>query len=190
MATKTKKTATAKTETAEQKIEVNGSYDFLISHFAEPSSIIDAATALAGDSKMDPQIAVKKVEQFLENAKIDQTLEVRAGTGSNEGQYIIARVPQSAQRKNGGREVKKAEKSVGKTAKKVGVIASMVAFLKHEHTKEAVLAYLEKQFPHREVKGMSSTFNIQVGGTHPRLADKGLKVKSSKREDKVYYQIV
>ena len=94
----------------EQPVHVNGSYEFLVDQFKEPLTIINAATALAGHSHINAHIAAKKVEEFLENAKIDRTLEVRAGTGSNEGQFLIARVPQNAQRKHGGKEGREVKK--------------------------------------------------------------------------------
>ena len=146
--TKTKKPVAVKAETkkvkvAEHKVEVNGSYEFLVKHFHAPSTIIDAATALAEHSKIDPNIAVKKVETFLENAKVDRTLEVKAGTGSNEGQFLIARVPQSAQRKNGGREVKKA--AVAKTVIKTAKDAGHFEFIRSEVRSAAAIA-LSKSF--------------------------------------------
>jgi hypothetical protein len=195
--TKTKAPITTHTEqpkeapTAEQSVPVNGSYEFLVNQFKEPVTIIDAATALAAHSHIDAHIATKKVEAFIENAKIDRALEVRAGTGNNEGQFIIARVPQSAQRKNGGTKVKKdtKKKDEQKTTKGEGVIATMVRLLQKEHTKDQVIAALVKHFPDRQAKAMASTFNIQVAGNHPRLAEKGVKIQKRKVEDKIFYQI-
>ena len=135
------KTATKAVE--QHKVEVNGCYEFFVKHFHVPSTIIDAATALAELNKIDPNIAVKKVETFLENAKVDRTLEVKAGTGSNEGQFLITRVPQSAQRKNGGREVKKT--AVVKTAMRMTESTGQFGFIRSEVRSAAALA-LSKGF--------------------------------------------
>jgi hypothetical protein len=168
MATKTAKKTVTKTKTspAEPKVVVNGSYEFLVGHFKEPSTIIDAATALAGHSKIDPQIAVKKVEQFLENAKIDQALEVRAGTGGNDGQYLIARVPQGAQRKNGGREVKKATEK--KATEKKATEKKATGETQHE----AVFAALKTFHTIKDVLPIVMASPAFVGRTEKRVLQK------------------
>lgn len=132
MATKTSKKVVAKTETKtstaqQKKTEGNGSYDFLVGHFEKPSTLIDAATALAEHSKIDPNVATKKIEAFLENAKLDSTLEVRAGTGKNIGQFVIARVPQGSPAKEAPMKVqKKTEKEKGVTQQ-----SEMIRILSH-----------------------------------------------------------
>lgn len=188
MATKTKKsTAAKKTKVAEKKIEVNGSYEFLVAHFHQPSTIIDAATALAGHSKIDPQIAAKKVEAFLENAKIDQTLEVKAGTGSNDGQFLIARVPQSTQRKNGGRGVKKEikKKTAHDRQRSPGLVKFVLDHLAKPIHREGLVKALHKKFPDRDEEGLGRTASFLLSS----YLKKRHKIVTKKENDVTYYHL-
>lgn len=206
--TKTKKTAAmTKTKTeVNKKIEVNGSYEFLVGHFVNPSTIIDVATALAQHSKIDPQIAAKKVEQFLENAKLDQTLEVRAGTGSNEGQYIIARVPQGAQKATTERRTSMKPKKAMKTTEKKDTTmhlkvtegtlragnkrgASIQFWTTGYHSIDAAVEHLKKQFPNESDAKLRSAATEIFRNTG--LRDR-LKVKVLKKDhgDTPHYTVV
>ena len=143
-------TKAVETKVVDPKPHHHGNYyELLVEHFAKPSTIIDAATFLAELNKIDAGVAAKKVETFLENAKIDQTLEVKAGTGANEGQFLIARVPQSAQHKE--MKVKAKETKVKKVAEKKGAKTekqqSTKLVVEKKDTQQNVLAkFLSKGF--------------------------------------------
>ena len=185
--TKTKNPVAVKTETKaveQHKVEVNGSYDFLVEHFHQPSTIIDAATALAELNKIDPNIAAKKVETFLENAKVDRTLEVKAGTDSNEGQFLISRVPQSAQRKNGGREVKKTA-VVKDRQRSPGLVKFVLDHLTKPIDRGGLVKALHKKFPDRDEESLGRTASFLLGG----YLKKRHKVVTKKENDITYYHL-
>jgi hypothetical protein len=76
-------------------------------------------------------------------------------------------------------EVKAEKKAPVKKTKKTktpGVIQSIVDIIKEKGpiTKQDVLVLLAERFPDRPVKGMGSTFNIQIGGRLTR--EKGIKI--------------
>lgn len=142
-----------KVQKEKQPQDGNGTYAFLVKHFENPSTIIDAATALAGHSKIDPQVAVRKVEQFLENAKLDQGLEVKAGTGANDGQFLIARVPQSAQRK---------ETSVKATVKKTVTKKQKVSDEKHSQPTILIAALHTKPSTIQELATMLKKYYVDT----------------------------
>lgn len=175
-------------------VHANGSYEFLINSFAKPVTIVDAAVLLAEHGKYPGDVAVKKVEAFLENAKIDRALEVRAGTGSNAGQYVIVRVPKAAQRKTGA-VVKKTmvnvKKSGGDVTKSRGLIAAMLALLSEKPmTRESVVAVLAKEFPDRTLEQITNRFRANFGGANPfQQKERGNKVIVSKKDGDIYYHV-
>jgi len=201
-------TPKAKVAVAETKqtvaVRVNGSYEFLVASFAKPVTIVDAAVLLAEHGKFPGDVAAKKVEAFLENAKIDPALEVQVGTGSNAGQYMIARVPQGARRgeKKAVAE-KKSPKAAGPVRKAIASVsgggkfrpsqqAAAIAFLRGGHrTVDAVIAHLAPLFPGKPKKTLGSNLRWLLGNPRNVLGAAGVKLsKQEAKSGEVTYTLV